>query len=294
MALKSEFGEAGFGMWDEWSRGSDNYNERVVRAQWRSFKLDGGVTAGTLIYLAREAGWTGGRGFSRGRPPSASSPASERHTPSKRREAAKRAGIMLEQSHWGKHPYLAAKGFPNAHAPVLGRDSATSLLVIPMHHVSGPLMSVQTIDPHGVKKFLKHSHTKGCINPLGAATPDALAFWFVEGYATGLSVLEALLILGRALDQVVVAFSDSNMVHVAKLMPGKQRYVVADNDYKVHKDGKVTNAGEEAAKKTGLPYWMPPTPKGYDACDYRQTFGTDELADSAGDRPYRIQQFGAV
>ena len=43
---------------NEWSAGAGNYKgEKDVLAVWRSLKESGGVTAGTLFHLAREAGW---------------------------------------------------------------------------------------------------------------------------------------------------------------------------------------------------------------------------------------------
>ena len=38
MALKSEFCDGGFALYDEWSKGADNYNSNAVIHAWRSFK----------------------------------------------------------------------------------------------------------------------------------------------------------------------------------------------------------------------------------------------------------------
>lgn len=38
MALKAEFGEEGFTLWNEWSQGAQNYNARDARDVWKSFK----------------------------------------------------------------------------------------------------------------------------------------------------------------------------------------------------------------------------------------------------------------
>lgn len=58
MAIKSEFGEAGFDLWDRWSQGADSYRERDARDVWKSIKPGGKVTIGTLIHAAQAAGFT--------------------------------------------------------------------------------------------------------------------------------------------------------------------------------------------------------------------------------------------
>jgi putative DNA primase/helicase len=57
MALKSEFRDDGWTLFDEWSRSAENYNERENRFRWRSFKPGGGITIATPYRLARDAGW---------------------------------------------------------------------------------------------------------------------------------------------------------------------------------------------------------------------------------------------
>ncbi len=57
MALRSEFGEGGWSAFDEWSRPSENYNERENRARWRSFKPGGGIGIATLYRMALDTGW---------------------------------------------------------------------------------------------------------------------------------------------------------------------------------------------------------------------------------------------
>lgn len=56
-ALKSEFGDTGFDLWDEWTTSSDSYCPKAARATWKSAKGTGGITIATLFYKAREAGW---------------------------------------------------------------------------------------------------------------------------------------------------------------------------------------------------------------------------------------------
>ena len=56
MALNSEFGDAGYSLFNDWSKIANNYDVNAVRAVWRSFK-GGAVTIGTLIHIAKEHGW---------------------------------------------------------------------------------------------------------------------------------------------------------------------------------------------------------------------------------------------
>jgi RecA-family ATPase len=57
MALKEELGDDGFDLWDKWSQKSDKYDPTDTVFKWGSFKGQG-ITAGTLIALAREHGYT--------------------------------------------------------------------------------------------------------------------------------------------------------------------------------------------------------------------------------------------
>ncbi|MBU9597628.1 PriCT-2 domain-containing protein [Burkholderia multivorans] len=56
-ALKQGFGEAGFDIWDEWSRSAHNYSERAARVTWRSAGESGGKTLATLFWLAQQHGF---------------------------------------------------------------------------------------------------------------------------------------------------------------------------------------------------------------------------------------------
>ncbi len=56
MALRSGFGDSAWSIFDNWSRGSKSYKEADCKAVWKSFRKSG-VGIGTLIKLAKEAGW---------------------------------------------------------------------------------------------------------------------------------------------------------------------------------------------------------------------------------------------
>src|SRR5262245_22279342 len=60
MALHSlGWGEAAYELWTEWSKRSNKFDEADQQRTWDSFKADreNGITIGTLIHLAKQAGW---------------------------------------------------------------------------------------------------------------------------------------------------------------------------------------------------------------------------------------------
>lgn len=57
MAIKAEFGDDGFDAWDRWSERGATYKAADAKTAWRGFGVDGGVSFGTLVHLAQQAGW---------------------------------------------------------------------------------------------------------------------------------------------------------------------------------------------------------------------------------------------
>lgn len=256
MALYNELGADGFDIWDQWSQSADNYKASSAKHVWRGFKVGGGVTIGSLYFAAMQNGWKRNTPSRHSRPTlQHNKPRTDEQRLKQHQQTAQKAHHWLKEATLDRHPYLARKGFPEHRALV--RDGE---LLVPMHDLkSGELCSVQRIDSNGKKLFLKGGRTSGT----GFAMGGGDDVFFVEGYATALSVLAALETLYRQ-PQVVVCFSANNLAKVAK-----RGYVIADNDQSL--------TGKAAALKTGLPYWMPPT-IGMDANDYHQKEGVDALA----------------
>jgi len=78
MALHAfDSGGTGYGLWENWSRLSDKFNEKDQRRTWKSFRRDsGGVKLGTLFKLAQDYGWQPKRAPRReGPPPTTDEPA---------------------------------------------------------------------------------------------------------------------------------------------------------------------------------------------------------------------------
>lgn len=60
MAIKHEFGDLGFDVFDAWSASGDNYTADGCRSTWRSIKSHGSastVTIATLFQRAKDGGW---------------------------------------------------------------------------------------------------------------------------------------------------------------------------------------------------------------------------------------------
>ncbi|WP_444927162.1 PriCT-2 domain-containing protein [Microbulbifer sp. TRSA002] len=58
MAIKAEFGDSAFDIWDEWSQQADNYCPRAAKSTWKSFKRSaGGIGIGSLFAKAKEGGY---------------------------------------------------------------------------------------------------------------------------------------------------------------------------------------------------------------------------------------------
>jgi putative DNA primase/helicase len=63
MAIKSEFGDPGFDLWDEWSRAAESYNAASAKSVWKGIKEAGRITIASLFYEARQHGWTPSGGY---------------------------------------------------------------------------------------------------------------------------------------------------------------------------------------------------------------------------------------
>ena len=182
--------------------------------------------------------------------------------------AARRAQAALSTTRMGEHGYLMFKGLKECRVLVLPDGG----LFIPMRNVvTNELQGAQSIrwdeeTRKWVKKMLHGMKAKNAVFRLGPKTASETIL--CEGYATGLSIELAVRLL-RLNAAVMVCFSAGNLVNVAPQIKGR-KFVFADND--------ESQAGENAAKKTGLPYCMADT-VGFDANDLHVRDGLYKLAD---------------
>ena len=56
MALKTTYADEGYSLFIEWSRTSPKFDAVDAKRQWDSFKHQGGITVGTIYYLAKQRG----------------------------------------------------------------------------------------------------------------------------------------------------------------------------------------------------------------------------------------------
>ena len=174
----------------------------------------------------------------------------------KQARAAKQAMDLIKRSVQATHPYLKAKGFPLMRGLVADEE-----LIVPMRdYKTGEITGAQRIKMDGSKLFIPGSRAKGSVFVLGRSRES----WLVEGYATGLSVAEALRYRQA---QVVICFSAHNLGYIAERL-GNARFIVADHD--------ESGTGQKAAEASGLPWVMPPI-VGHDANDMHQHSGIMSL-----------------
>ena len=169
----------------------------------------------------------------------------ERHQREKReaqRKAAEKALWIMSQCKIEPHAYLYKKGFPELSGAVFRPTEDQNLLIIPMRS-DQKVAGCQMIDRDGNKKFLFGQQCRGAEFRIGAGKLHI----YCEGYATGLSIAEALKALKTPFT-LHVTFSCQNMILIAQR--GPKGLVVADND--------KSGAGERAARDIGYPYFLPP------------------------------------
>ena len=173
-----------------------------------------------------------------------------------RREAAKKAQLILSGCKLELHPYLASKGFPAAVGNIYF-ENFNPVLVIPMSY-KGNICGVQTINVGGDKKFLYGQRTSMAHHTIGSTGRTYL----VEGYASALSLRALLCALSISQHTIVVTFSANNLGKLAPNYPGA--LVIADND--------ESGTGQRVAEATGLQWWMPDV-VGQDINDMHKALG---------------------
>lgn len=276
MALKSELGEAGFELFEEWSRKGAKFDARATRDTWRSVKAGGGVGIGTLMHMAKAHGFRL-EAAKLAPKPSAEELRAQRIAREQReererlaretaqREAAEEAARQWSQAREsGESGYLsrkAVRGYGVRYAP-------DGWLLIPMRDAAGRLWNVQRIAPAAPKDgpeklFLKGGRKAGLWHWCGDPA-NAPALLIAEGYATAASVHEAT---GRP---VAVAFDAGNLAHVARALRKLHRaapiLICADDDRDTEKRTGRNPGREKAAAAAeavrGAAIWPDALPEG--------------------------------
>ncbi len=238
MAVKREFGEEGFALWDRWSQSAPNYEPKAARAAWKSFKAEGPVTAGTIFYYAKQGGYAferkgragangakGAKGANGAFGSWAFSALSPKLRARKIWEAAEQADLS--------HPYLRKKGLEGCEI-LSGLRQSKGKLIAPIYEaLGGEIVSLQTIDASGKKMFAKACPIAGNGYCLGKAQDGEV--YLAEGLATAATVTMCAGV------GAVVAFNAGNMAPAARSLAAALKTlapsarpkasIAADNDW---------------------------------------------------------------
>lgn len=151
-----------------------------------------------------------------------------------------------------KHDYVIKKGI----IPYGARVSESNTLLIRVHDIDWKLQGMQTINPDGLKIFLKGTAKKQNFSFLSEKpgkedTLEAGILIFCEGWATGCSLKEATGL------SVVVAFDAGNLMPVAEAWRArfpKHKFIIAgDDDHATDGNPGKMKAIEAAKSVKGIP-----------------------------------------
>lgn len=268
MAVKSELGDGGFSVWNEWSRQSEKYQSKDARDTWKSVNRHGGIGIGTLIGEAQQFGFSLNDNErtplsheeieARKKKREAEERAEAERKAKSRAEAAQKAADIWESASeidGDDHPYLKRKGVQSFGLRLGVWKGQANTLLVPVRNIDGQLTSLQAIfsqrsELNGKDKdFIFGGQMRGCFHLIGNKPTGANPIIIVcEGYATGASIHMST---GYA---VAVAYHDGNLRNVASHM--RQAYgratiiVAADND--AWTDGNPgVHYARQAATSTG-------------------------------------------
>jgi len=274
MGLHNEFGDSALATWDEWSQTASNYSAKAVQAAWRSFKPGGGITIGTVLFLAQRNGFKlngqGGKPLDPVEMEKIRLECEERRRIAAEKDAREQdATATLAAEIYAAaapathdHDYLRRRGVGAAPGVRVGRwwqvgEDGTryrekeNCLLVPMYQAR-ELRNVQAIFPEidaeieRDKDYLRGGQKQGACFVIGKIEGAAVVG---EGYATMQSIYEATGIAA------VVAFDKGNLLTVAKLVrekkPDIRLILAADNDIRDSKPNYGLDAATDAARAVG-------------------------------------------
>lgn len=170
-----------------------------------------------------------------------------------------------------EHEYLKKKGLTKSY--IAKYDQEKELLLFPFYNSLGLLMGIQEIDSYGNKKIVRHSTKKGSFALLKHKDSDLSRVYACEGYATGISILEAtrgaVIICIDAGNLAEGIRSGSSYLNISPSLVN----IVADND----ESGTGEKEAIKACNMLGCSYTLVPY-LGMDANDYFKEFGIEFLS----------------
>jgi putative DNA primase/helicase len=315
MGIKSEFGDAGFEAWDEWSQQDESYNRGEARSVWKSIRPNGGVTIRTVFHLAKVNGWRDDRTFR--------VPTSEELAERQRAAAAARTGredreIVRERAAtasraaalWAVateatpgNPYLQRKRVsPVAtireieaervsailgYMPKSGGEPLSGCLLVVPVKVDGNLSTVELIDGAGRKAALAGRGSKSggywAAQPMPDGNGEGITLLVGEGVATVLSARQA------SGHPAIAALSNTNLRTVAQAMrdryPEATLVILADLVKATGApDPHAIDATRLAAGKLAIPnFGTDRRPSTKDFNDMAELFGAESVSQAIAD-----------
>lgn len=271
---------------DAWSSTAENYKgTKDVESTFRNVKLEGGITAGTLFYIAAEHGYMA-KPFTA--PNSPLKKTNAKTQPSFTGGTAAEIWERCERATYDQ-PYIVSKqaiGVPLDDLRVVSlRDSLvicgekmSGSLVVPVRNASGNLKSLQFIPTPEIASRLKAKERPSKLN-LPMHKMDG---WFIVGDTAAIDIAYIVEGIGQAWacwkatgNSAVVCFGAGNMSKVAKsirnIYPHSKLILVPDV-------GKELQAESIAFEVSALIASMPEGwEKNSDVHDFSQSEGLDAL-----------------
>ena len=190
MALKSELGDEGFPVWNNWSKASASYKPSHALSVWKGIKSGGGVKIASLFYLARANGWRDNQPYREATPEQKARRNEVNLQVEQDRLSLESNEAIRSRALWERalpadpdHPYLVRKRV-RPH----GLRQQVNNLIVPLLDVDGVLWNVQRIFPDGQKLF-RAGRARGLYSPIGDLTNPATLL-VCEGWATGATLYE--------------------------------------------------------------------------------------------------------
>lgn len=192
MAIKSEYGDTGFHLFDEWSKSSTKYQAKSTSEVWRSFKGNG-ISFGSLVYIAKQFGWQQNPGFRKSIPKTTTTP-----TPIKTGTKAYALRLWLAANTGDEivagHRYAIGKGIDwaagagrgVASGKVIGRNS--DCIIVPIYNIeANRVQAIQCINADGNKQTF--GPVSGGSLILGNTLDLSLPWYVCEGWASAVSMV---------------------------------------------------------------------------------------------------------
>jgi hypothetical protein len=251
-ALKTELGDAGFDIFNDWSQTAANYDQNSAKSVWKSLK-PGFVNINSLFYEARQEGYKPNAPFKplnvdelkeRERAAEEARLLAEKERQdemAKAKEEAQNKYSSLSPIRDINHDYLVNKGI-NERSLLRQVRRDQDNLIIPMKK-NGEIVGLQSINKTGRKSFTKGMELNGSSLVMGSWANRDKGIVLTEGYATAASIHKATGLT------TIVCFAGFNLKAVAKRLPKDLDVpiiIASDNDEINKKTGK--RPGYEFAK----------------------------------------------